>query len=60
MKIEWMDGDREIPGHGLFELGKIYTVPDLVGKNLINQGQAEEVAKAPSIEVPKDGKTKKK
>lgn len=44
MKIEWIDGEREVPGIGRLHSGDVREVPDVLGKGLIAQKQAVEAA----------------
>jgi len=41
MKIEWIEGEREVPGVGLMQTGDIRNVPSDIGQNLIRQGVAK-------------------
>ena len=43
MKIKWVDGERIIPGLGLFVSGQVRDVPADLGRALINQKQAVSV-----------------
>jgi hypothetical protein len=40
MRIEWIDGEREVPGIGLMQTGDVRDVDDALGKSLVRQNQA--------------------
>jgi len=45
MKIEWTDGQKELPKIGILNTGDIREVPEEIGLAYIKQGQAVEVKK---------------
>lgn len=56
MKIEWIDGTKEVPGIGLLSEGDKRDVPEDIGRSLIKQKQARLVTpeKEKKIKKSKD------